>query len=245
MLEWGLSEWVLAVVAALCIGMSKTGLGGLGMVAIVIMAGILPARESTGMILTLLITADLFAVSVFRRHAQWAMIFRLLPAAVAGIVCGFLIMPLVPTKYFGPMIGWITLVLIGLMMIQRRRPGLAEIAAKYGAVAAGWLGGVVTMLANAAVPVMSIYLLACRMPKMEFVGTAAWFFFVVNVIKVPFSASMGLIDADSLRITVALAPIVLVGGVAGRWLLGRMNQHVFEWLMIVFAVLGAARLVFT
>lgn len=244
MLEWGLSEWVLAVVAALCIGMSKTGLGGLGMVAIVIMAGILPARESTGMILTLLITADLFAVSVFRRHAQWAMIFRLLPAAVAGIVCGFLIMPLVPTKYFGPMIGWITLVLIGLMMIQRRRPGLAEIAAKYGAVAAGWLGGVVTMLANAAVPVMSIYLLACRMPKMEFVGTAAWFFFVVNVIKVPFSASMGLIDADSLRITVALAPIVLVGGVAGRWLLGRMNQHVFEWLMIVFAVFGAARLVF-
>jgi hypothetical protein len=240
---WGPDEWLLAGIAALCIGMSKTGLGGLGMIAIVIMASIIPARESTGMILTLLIIADVFAVSIFRRHAQWPTVFRLLPAAVAGIVIGFIIMPYVPAEWFGRMIGWLTLALIGLMLVQRGYPHMAEAAARHGAWVAGCSGGVVTMLANAAGPIMAVYLLACRMPKMEFVSTAAWYFFAVNLIKVPFSASLGLINADSLRITLLLAPIIIIGGVMGRWALGRMNQRVFEWITIGFALIGATRLI--
>jgi uncharacterized membrane protein YfcA len=241
-MNWDTWQWLIAGLAALMIGMSKTGLGGLGMISIVIMASILPARESTGMILTLLIVADIFAVSVFRRHAQWPLVFRLLPAATLGIVCGFFIMPAIPSGVFGRMIGYLTLVLIGMMLFQRRNPALAEAAAKHGAVLAGWSGGVVTMLANAAGPIMSIYLLACRLPKMEFVGTAAWFFFAVNLIKIPFSVSMGLINADSLRITAILAPLVILGGFFGRWILGKLNQRTFEWIMILLALAGALRL---
>lgn len=241
-MNWETWQWLIAGLAALMIGMAKTGLGGLGMISIVIMASILPARESTGMILTLLIVADIFAVSIFRRHAQWPLVFRLLPAATFGIVCGFFIMPAIPSDIFGRVIGYLTLFLIGMMLIQRRNPALAAAAAKHGAVLAGWSGGVVTMLANAAGPIMSIYLLACRLPKMEFVGTAAWFFFAVNLIKVPFSVAMGLIDADSLRVTAILAPMVILGGVFGRWILGKLNQQVFEWIMILFALVGAIRL---
>ncbi len=243
MIGWGPDEWALAAIAALCIGMSKTGLGGLGMIAIVIMASILPSRESTGLILTLLIVADIFAVSIFRRHAHWPTVFRLLPAAVAGIVIGFGIIPYVPTEWFGRMIGWLTLSLIGLMFVQRKYPRLAEVAARRGAWVAGCSGGVVTMLANAAGPIMAVYLLACRMPKLQFVGTAAWYFFAVNLIKVPFSASLGLINADSLRITLVLAPMIIMGGVSGRWAMGRMNQRVFEWITIGFALIGATRLI--
>lgn len=242
---WTFSIWLLTGFAALLIGMAKSGLGGFGMIAIVIMASLLPARESTGMILTLLITADIFAVIVFRRHAQWAVIARLLPAAVAGIVTGFFIMPHISDVIFGPLIGWITLILIALMLLQRRAPGLAEIAARKGAWVAGWSGGVVTMLANAAGPIMSVYLLACRMEKLRFVGTAAWFFFAVNLIKVPFSATMGLVHGDSLMLTVILSPVVIMGGVLGRWILGRMNQTIFEWVTIAFAALGALRLIFS
>jgi len=242
-MTWDAWQWSIAGLAALMIGMAKTGLGGLGMIAIVVMASIVPARESTGMILTLLIVADIFAVSVFRRHAQWPLVLRLLPAATVGIVCGFIIMPAIPSEVFGRMIGYLTLFLIVMMLIQRRNPSLAEAAAKHGALLAGWSGGVVTMLANAAGPIMSIYLLACRLPKMAFVGTAAWFFFAVNLIKVPFSASMGLIDFDSLRITAILAPLVILGGFFGRWILGKLNQKMFEWIMILFALAGAIRLV--
>jgi len=242
-MNWEIWQWLIAGLAAVMIGMAKTGLGGLGVISIVIMASILPARESTGMILTLLIVADIFAVSVFRRHAQWPLVFRLLPAATLGIVCGFFIMPAIPSEVFGRMIGFLTLFLIGMMLLQRKNPALAEMAAKHGAVLAGWSGGVVTMLANAAGPIMSIYLLACRLPKMEFVGTAAWFFFAVNLIKVPFSVSMGLIDSDSLRITAILAPLVIIGGFFGRWILGKLNQRTFEWIMILLALAGTLRLV--
>ncbi|HEY8903240.1 MAG TPA: sulfite exporter TauE/SafE family protein, partial [Chthoniobacterales bacterium] len=107
---------------------------------------------------------------------------------------------------------------------------------------AGCVGGVTTMLANAAGPIMSIYLLACRLPKMELVGTAAWFFFVVNLSKIPFSASLGLIDHESLWLTLILAPLVIVGAASGKWLLTRINQPLFEALLIVFSVLAAIRL---
>ena len=107
----------------------------------------------------------------------------------------------------------------------------------------GWLAGSTTMIANAAGPVMTIYLLACRLPKFEFVGTAAWFFFAINLFKVPFSASLGLINGASLALNLLLAPGVIGGIFAGRWLLGKINQAVFEWLMIVFSLLGALRLV--
>lgn len=98
------------------------------------------------------------------------------------------------------------------------------------------------MLANAAGPIMAIYLLACRLPKMELVGTGAWFFFVVNVTKVPFSAGLGLIDAQSLLLTLVLAPLVVCGAVFGKWLLVRINQRMFEALLIAFTVLAAVRL---
>lgn len=242
-MTWDSGDWILAAIAAAMIGMSKTGLGGLGMIAIVIMASILPARESTGSTLTLLIVADIFAVSIFRHHARWSMVFRLLPAAVVGILVGFLIMPHIPADEFGQMMGWLTLMLIGLMLLQRMNPRLAEAAARRGAIIAGWSGGVATMLANAAGPIMAIYLLACRLPKMEFVATAAWFFFLVNLIKVPFSVSMGLIDSKSLLTTLLLTPAVILGSISGRWILGKINQSVFEWFMILFAIAGAIRLI--
>jgi len=101
---------------------------------------------------------------------------------------------------------------------------------------------VTTMLANAAGPIMAIYLLACRLPKMELVGTGAWFFFVVNVSKVPFSAGLGLIDGQSLLLTLVLAPLVAAGAFFGKWLLARINQALFEALLIAFTVLAAVRL---
>ena len=99
------------------------------------------------------------------------------------------------------------------------------------------------MLANAAGAVMTVYLLACRLPKYEFVGTAAWFFFIVNMIKVPFSASLGLINTSSLTLNLLLVPGIVAGVAGGRFFLGKINQQVFEWLMIVFSLAGGLRLI--
>ena len=238
-------DWLLAVLAAIGIGMAKAGFGGLGMLAILIMARVLPARESTGAILPMLILADVFAVYTFRQHAKGGLVLRMLPPAAIGIVCGWLFMPHIPTKDFGPLIGWITLALVALVLIQKFAPRLMNLAVEHPGIAwpFGWLAGSTTMIANAAGPVMTIYLLACRLPKFEFVGTAAWFFFAINLLKVPFSASLGLINSASLTLNLWLAPAVVAGIFAGRWLLGKINQAIFEWLMIIFSLLGALRLI--
>lgn len=237
-------EWLVVALVAFLVGMAKSGFGGLGIVGMVLMAMVMPARQSTGALLTLLIVADVFAVIAFRRHADWRQVLRLLPPAVVGIVCGFLLMPHIPDRIFRPVLGWIAMGLVALLIWQRKAsigPRFAE--HPFVGTLTGWVSGVTTMLANAAGPVMTIYLLARRMPKMEFVGTAAWFFFVVNVLKVPFSWGLGLITAESLMLTIVLIPAVGLGGFCGRALVRRMNQRIFENLMVVFTLLGALRLI--
>lgn len=244
--ELGAWQWALALVAALCIGMSKAGFGGIGMVAIVGMAAILPPRESTGAVLPMLICADVFAVWQFRHHVQWRYVFRTAVPAILGVIAGFLVMPLISDAAFGRFIGWLTLGLIAFLLLLKANEFLRNLPTKYPGLFGwpmGFLAGVTTMLANAAGPVMTVYLLAARLPKMEFVGTAAWFFFAINVFKVPFSASLGLINLSSLSLNLTLIPMVIAGVFFGKWLVNRISQSGFEWLMLAFAIIGGLKLV--
>ncbi len=86
-------------------------------------------------------------------------------------------------------------------------------------------------------------IIAVGLPKMEFVGTSAWFFFIVNVCKVPFSLALGLINGQTLMVNLILAPVVLAGVLAGRWLLERIPQRLFEQILLAFAVIAAVRLI--
>jgi hypothetical protein len=185
-------------------------------------------------------------VRVFHAHAKAAIVFRLLPPAAIGIVCGWLVMPHISQSSFARLMGLLTLGLLVLVVIQKLLPAMVLRAEKkrYG-WPLGWLAGVTTMLANAAGPVTTVYLLACRLPKMEFVGTSAWFFFAVNVFKIPFSASLGLISPSSLLLNALMAPLIVGGVLGGRVLLKKINQSAFEWIMISLSVLGALRLAFS
>ena len=238
-------QWACAGAAAVCIGLSKTGFGGIGMVGVLLMAQVMPVKESTGAVLPLLIVADIFAVCTFRRFTVWRHLVKMLPPAVLGVATGWLLMPRISTAAFGPIIGWMIIGLVVLTVAQKLSGKLSAAAVEHPTIAwpLGWTAGVTTMLANAAGAVMTVYLLACRLPKYEFVGTAAWFFFIVNVIKGPFSASLGLINASSLLLNLLLVPGIVAGVAGGRFLLGKINQQVFEWLMIMFSLAGGLRLI--
>ena len=237
--------WSLAIGAAFCVGLSKTGFGGLGIVSVSLFAQLFPAKESTGALLPLMIFADFFAVWFYRRHANWPDLLKLMPAALAGIVCGWWLMPRIPDDTFTVLLGWVILVLMLLTAAQRLRPQMMTAIAGHPllGLVAGWATGITTMLANAAGAIAAFYFLARRMDKMTFVGTAAWFFLMINLAKVPFSAQLGLINADSLRFDALLLPIVLAGAVAGRLLLRRVPQRLFEWITIVLAGAAAIRLI--
>ncbi|MDD5261836.1 MAG: sulfite exporter TauE/SafE family protein [Methylacidiphilales bacterium] len=243
--ELNLNQWLLAMLAALCVGLAKSGFGGVGMFTILIMAWIMPAYESTGIVLPLLICGDIFAVAAFRKHAQWAYIWKLLPPALIGIVAGYFLMPRIPRTIFGPVIGWIVLMMVVLQSVRQFRPGLFEKVPHTRGFAwmMGTWSGVTTMMANAAGPVMALYLLAVNLPKYELVGTSAWFFFIVNVIKVPFSSHLGLINSGTLAFNLALAPFVLAGIFAGRALIQIVPQKLFEQLLLLFAAAASVRLI--
>jgi uncharacterized membrane protein YfcA len=240
-----LLAWGIVLLAGFGTGLGKAGFGGVGMLAMLLMAMVFPPRASTGIILPMLIAADLLAVHRFRQFTVWRHVRRLLPTAGAGVLLGWWIMPRVPETAFGPLIGWIILFMILLLVLMRTLPRLRNITLERQSllVPTGLLTGITTMLANAAGPVATLYLLACRLPKLEFVGTGAWFFLLINVFKVPFSIHLGLLNTQSLILTLAAFPAILGGILLGRWLLDKISQRLFEILLLLFAAAGALRLI--
>jgi uncharacterized membrane protein YfcA len=245
--NWTVAHWTIAVIAALCIGLSKTGFGGVGTAFVLLMALIMGARASTGFILPMLLFADVFAVRAFHRHADWTLIRRLIPAAFLGIVVAFFAMKRMDDAIYNPVIGWIVLVLCGLQWLRgKREEWFAHLP--NNPVFANVMGlgcGLTTMLSNGSGPIATLYFLVSGLPKMEFVGTGAWFFFLMNGFKVPFSWQLGLINLDSLRWNLLLMPAVFVGVVSGKWLLQRVPQKLFETLLLWFSILAALRLIFS
>jgi hypothetical protein len=235
-------QWALAVVAALIVGISKSGIGGLGMLAVVLFAQIMPAKQATGVVLPLLCLGDLVGATVYRRHANWSHIWRLFPWTAGGVLAGYFALNRIDEHQARVLIGGI---IVGLVVLQlvRRRTGRDE--AGHGAWFAptiGVLAGFTTLVANAAGPLMAVYMLAMRLPKMDFVGTGAVFFLWLNLFKVPFMAHLGLVNAESLALNLALAPLVLGGAWLGRRLVLRIDQRSFETLALGLGLLAGLKL---
>jgi len=237
--------FALAALAALLIGVAKTGVPGFGILAVPIMVlAVGDARHAAGWLLPLLCVADLAAITVYRRHAQGRRLAQLAPWVLAGMGVGALTLA-APERSLRLLVAAIVIVMIGLRWLRGRgAAGPADAvppaadrwwqAAGYGASA-----GFATTVANAAGPVMNLYLLARRLPKHDFVATGAWFFFAVNLAKLPIYVGHALIDRRSLTFGVALVPAVLVGAVVGRVVLARIPQAAFDKLVMALTV-GAA-----
>ncbi len=241
-----LQGWIVVAICALIGGGAKTGIPGLGILAVPLMALVLPARESTGILLGILILSDLFAVVYHRHNARWPYVLRLLPAAFAGIVAGYFGLHVVNDQQLKPIIGGIVLIML-CINYWRTRTGGKDVPIPtqwWFAVGLGFMAGVTTMMANAAGPIMVIYLLAMRLPKLEFVGTGAWFFFFVNWLKVPFSTNLELMTVESIKLNFMVLPFIAAGAVIGIFFLKRIPQKSFTAIVQILAAAAAIKLLF-
>ncbi|AZM74250.1 sulfite exporter TauE/SafE family protein [Streptomyces sp. KPB2] len=248
---WHLTGWEFAALAfaALLVGFSKTAVSGANTVSLAIFAAVLPARASTGILLPVLIAGDVLAVLTYRRHAHWPTLWRLFPAVGVGVVVGTLFLVWADDAVVRTSIGVILLFMAGVTVWRRRQADAAgrpdEVASRTGRAKArsyGVLGGFTTMVANAGGPVMSMYLLSAGFRKLGFLGTSAFFFLIVNVSKLPFSAGLGLIDGHSLLLDAVLVVFVVPGALLGKWAVNRINQRLFERLVIAATVVGGLQL---
>jgi len=235
-------EWALACLGALLVGVSKTGLPGVGIFAVALFALIFPAREASGIVLPFLIAADVVAVASYHEHAQWKYLWKLFPIAAAGIVLGFLTVQRIDSRGVQVLVGSILAFMVALHLWRKRSPSEDVPTHPAFVLGTGLAGGFTTMVANAAGPIITMFLLAMRLPKMNFMGTVAWYFLALNLFKVPFSASMGLITIRSLQLDLPLMACSVLGALFGRKILPRLNQQAFEVLALAFTAIAAIKL---
>ncbi len=238
-------QWIVLALAAFCSGLAKTGIAGLGILPAVLFANLLPARESTGALVPLLLCGDVFGVIYFRKHASWPHLWPLFGWVIAGGAAGYYALGQFNDAEVRRLIGIILLVMLVLHgWRSRQRDNLADRLphSMWFTAVMGVTAGFATMAANAAGPVMVIYLLAIGLPKLVFIGTGAWFFLLVNAFKVPFSANLGLITPDSLVMDAVLVLPLIPGALLGPRILNHINQAAFEKMVLLLTLAGTLRL---
>ena len=233
-------QWFAISVAALSIGMSKTGVQGIMLMIVPLMAMAFGAKESTGVILPMLCMADIIAVAYYKRIADWKVVAKLLPTAILGFFLAIGVDNMIPNGQFRQLMGW-TLMLALIVMIWSEIFGKENRWMKkwwYAAIF-GLLGGFTTMIGNAAGPVMSVYLLSMRKEKMEYIGINAWFFLVVNLLKVPLQAFFwDNITWDSLQLNLVMLPVICVGSLIGIRIVKLLPEKFFRRFIQIVTILS-------
>jgi hypothetical protein len=248
-------QWLLGALAGWLVGVSKTGVPGVGILVVPLLAAAFGGQASVGIMLPMLIFGDCFAVAWYRRHAQWDKLIGLLPWVVAGMGLGAAALWALG-KFGGHkdvlalLIGVLVLVMLALHLLQGRLGDRLDPKSDLGAAGTGVAAGFATTVSNAAGPIMNIYLMAHKLGKQEFMGTIAWFFFIINLGKLPLFIALSvnnpanpIITLRSLLFVLLLSPAILVGVILGKWVLPRFSQQAFNSTVLVLSAAAAIYLI--
>ena len=239
------SAFLLAALASFLMGLSKSGLKGLSIFNVTLMALAFGAKSSTGLIMPLLLVGDVFAVSYYNRHTQWKYIIRFLPWMLAGILIGVFLGKDLPERLFK--LGMVVVILISLVILiwwdRRKSESVPQHWSFAGLI--GIIAGICTMIGNLAGAFTNIFFLAMRLPKNEFVGTAAWLFLITNLFKLPFHIWVWkTISYETLLIDLKLLPSILLGLLAGVVLLKKINDKNYKKFILIMTAIGAIAILF-
>lgn len=244
--ELSTGQWWLVMVCAVLIGMSKAGIKGMGMLTIPLMAAVFGGKPSAGLVLPILSFADLFAVSYYNRDANWKYIWQLIPAAVLGVLIAVWVGQLIDDATFTSLMGWLIVGGLVLMIILEKRHLPSSIINSwwFGSLF-GIIGGFSTMIGNAAGPVLAVYLLSTRIPKQSFIGTGAWFFLLINLVKWPFHIFIWkTITWSSISLNVLTIPAIALGVYIGISIVKLIPEKTFRYFIIFMTFIIALRLIF-
>ena len=230
----------LLMLVAFFIGMAKTGVHGCSMFAVPLLAIIFGGKMSSGLMLPMLIMADLFAVKYYHRHADWSYLLKLFPSAAVGVLIGTGLGNVINDEVFRSVMSIIIFISLAIMLWMEKANKDKIPDYMWFAVLMGTLGGITTMIGNLAGSVMALYLLSMRLPKNVYIGTSAWFFLAINLFKVPFHiVSWHSISWNSFYLNLLCLPAIAVGAWAGIWVVKRIPEQYYRWLVISMTAVAA------
>ncbi len=212
----------------------------MGIIVVTLMALVHGAKASTGILLPLLIVADVLAVIYYSRYVEKKYLYRLLPWMVVGVLLATVVGKDLPEAIFKKGMAIVILVSVAIMVAWERYPVKRIPEQLWFAGSMGLAAGFTTMIGNLAGAFANIFFLAMRLPKNEFIGTAAWLFFIINVFKLPFHIfSWKTIHIDSLKTDLYLIPAVLFGFYAGLQIVKLFKDQQYRIFIIVITAIGA------
>lgn len=238
-------QWFWLLLSALLIGMGKAGIKGMGLIVVPLMATVFGGKASAGLVVPMLVVADSFAVRYYNRHARWQYLWKLLPAAVIGVLIGVVVGDMISDDFFKTLIAVFIITSLALMLWQERGGLPPEVTQSwYFGTAFGLIGGFSTMIGNAAGPFMAVYLLSTRLPKNNFIGTGAWFFFMLNLFKLPFHIFVWkTINWPSLQLNLWSIPAIVVGIIIGIRIVRLIPEREFRYFIIIMTSIISIRLI--
>lgn len=233
-------DWIMLVLSAFIIGMTKTGVAGIYYLVIPMMAWVFGGKNSTGILLPMLSMADIFAVIYYNRSANWGHLVKLVPIAFVGVIIGTLVGNAISEQVFKMLMGIIVLSGIGVMVFMERRKSKEVPDYWWFSVLTGLFAGFSTMVGNAAGSVLAVYLLSMRFPKNVYIGTTAWFFMLINLLKMPFHIfSWKTITWNSFLLDLTMIPAILVGAILGVWIVRLIPEKAYRTFLIWVTALSA------
>ena len=238
--DFSAADWLISMICGLLIGTAKAGVAGTGIMIVPIMAVAFGGRVSTGIVLPMLIIADIYAVIYYNRYTHWRYIAKVMPFAIIGILVGLTVGSSVSDEIFKRILSVTVISTISVMIWRDLRKNILIPDYWWFAMLLGLAGGFATMIGNAAGPVMAMYLLSMRIPKLNYIGTSAWFFFLVNVFKVPLHVVFWkTITLKTLFFNLIMAPAILFGVFLGIQIVKIIPENVFRILVIATTMVSA------
>ena len=238
-LEWW--QWSMAFLGAFFVGISKSGIKGIGVITVTLLAIVFGGKASTGIILLLFCIGDIFAVIYYNRYTQWKYLYQLLPWMFFGVIIGNYVGKDLPEEVFKRGMAIIILLVVIMMLWWDQNKDRIKVPNNWWfAGIMGLIAGFTTMVGNLAGPFANIFFLAMRLPKNQFIGTAAWLFLVLNIFKLPFHIfSWKTITWDTLLLDLRLLPFVVLGIAAGIAMVKVIKEQQYRKMILILTALGA------
>lgn len=239
-------HWIWLIIAAFFIGFSKTSIAGSLTPILAVLANVFGGKDSTGILLPMLIIGDIFAVFYYHQHTEWSKIKKLLPWVFIGLILGVLLGMYISDSQFRFILGLIVLSCLFILLHMDTKKETIHVSNSFFIyIISGILTGFTTMIGNASGPIFTIYLLTMGFKKEEYLGTTAWTFLIINLIKIPLQIFFWkCITPNTLFVNAVLIPVITIGAILGAIVINKINERIFHNVILVMTAIAGIRLLF-